>query len=234
MPESDNITPHTASDYDATVRRTIPSYETIHRETIDLVRAAKPNVTRWLDTGCGTGHLIEMALPFFPQTRFVLADPSDAMLRQSRERLLGKGETGVSFLPPIGSEGLKACVDGERYQVVTAIQCHHYLSTERRELAVRACYDILEEGGLFICFENVTYTTEIGTQIAIERWARWQKNAGRSSLEVQEHIKRFNTKYFPITVRQHLTLLDTVGFRTVELFWFSQMQAGFFAIKDKD
>jgi len=73
----------------------------------------------------------------------------------------------------------------------------------------------------------VSLNRQRGTQLALDRWAGWQRNAGRSSSEVQEHLKQFNAEYFPITVQQHLTLLETVGFRTVELFWFSQMQAGF-------
>jgi hypothetical protein len=35
-----------------------------------------------LDTGCGTGYLVELALPVFPQTRFILADPAQAMLER--------------------------------------------------------------------------------------------------------------------------------------------------------
>lgn len=233
MSNSDNKTPHNASEYDSNVKRTIPFYETIHREVIDVARTIKPDVARWLDTGCGTGHLIEIALPLFPKTQFVLADPSEAMIRQSRTRLAGKNKTRISILAPTASEGLMARVGDERFQVVTAIQCHHYLSAQRRELAVKACYDVLENEGLFICFENITCATQRGTQIALERWACWQRDAGRSSSEVQKHLKRFNAEYFPITVKQHLTLLETVGFRIVELFWFSQMQAGFYAIKMK-
>ena len=75
MIQADNNTPYASSVYDQNVRQTIPFYETIHLETIDLVKTVKPDVSCWLDTGCGTGYLVEMALPLFPGTRFVLADP---------------------------------------------------------------------------------------------------------------------------------------------------------------
>ncbi|MBN1997253.1 hypothetical protein JW935_06865 [candidate division KSB1 bacterium] len=50
---------------------------------------------------------------------------------------------------------------------------------------------------------------------------------------VENHIKRFDQSYFSITVRQHLNLklLLKTGFSIAELFWFSHMQAGFYAIK---
>ena len=80
MNSLDNTTPHTSFDYDGHVRQTIPFYETMHREAVDLVHRAKPGASCWLDTGCGTGYLVELALPLFPQTQFLLADPSAAML----------------------------------------------------------------------------------------------------------------------------------------------------------
>lgn len=231
MAEPDNKTPHKASDYDRKVRQTIPFYETIHQETIDLARTVKPDASCWLDTGCGTGHLIDLALPLLPDTEFILADPSEAMLQQARERLQGKGGTRVKFLQPVGSEGLALQMAGTKCQVVTAIQCHHYLLPPQREQAVRACFDALEDEGLFVTFENTKPSTDQGIHIGLERWGRWQQNAGRSSSAVADHLRRFDTEYFPITVDAHLELLKAVGFQIVELFWFSQMQAGFYGIR---
>lgn len=42
---------------------------------------------------------------------------------------------------------------------------------------------------------------------------------------------KYDDKYFPIKISEHLKLLDSVGFRIVEIFWLSYMQAGFFCIK---
>ena len=47
----------------------------------------------------------------------------------------------------------------------------------------------------------------------------------------EEHAKRFNNEYFPISVEEHLNLLKETGFKNVNLFWLSHMQAGFYAIK---
>ena len=228
MTKPDNTTPHDSSEYDGKVRQTIPFYETMHLETIDMVRAVKPDAACWLDTGCGTGYLIELALPLFPNTQFILADPSQAMLDQAGERLSRVGETRVKALLPVGSEaqvGEKAC------QAVTAIQSHHYLLPRQREQAIKACFGILEDDGLFITFENIRPSTQRGIDIGLDRWGRFQREGGRSAPVVAAHRERFGTAYFPITVNDHLALLRAVGFQTVELFWFSHMQAGFYAIK---
>jgi tRNA (cmo5U34)-methyltransferase len=225
MTISDNTTPHRSSNYDRDVRQTIPFYETMNRQVIDLVKSARPDVVCWLDTGCGTGYLAEIALPVFPRTRFILADPSEAMLQQARERLQS---TRLEFLPPVKSQDLDVDV---AVQVITAIQSHHYLQASERQRAVQSCYRILEPGGLFITFENVAPYTDQGLEICLKRWKRFQIAQGRAPSTVENHLKRFNTAYFPIPVGAHLALLKTAGFQVVELLWFAQMQAGFYAIK---
>jgi len=44
-------------------------------------------------------------------------------------------------------------------------------------------------------------------------------------------MQRFDVEYFPINIEEHLKLLRKTGFRIVELFWYSYMQAGFYGIK---
>lgn len=231
MSQADNATPHRSVAYDQAVRQTIPFYGVMQEQVVDLVRTVKPDPACWLDTGCGTGALVEQALPLFPRTHFVLADPSDAMLQQARERLAHVLPERVTLLPPTTSEGLLAYRDEVCPQVITAIMCHHYLQPEQRAEAVRVCYEMLESEGVFVTFENIDLRTPDGTRIELERWKRYQLEQGRSAATVDGHLRRFKTQYFPIAVGDHVELLEATGFRTVELFWFSQMQAGLYALK---
>ena len=231
MSRSDNATPHGAANYDELVRVTIPYYEAIQREAIELVLSVKPDPACWLDTGCGTGYLVEQALPLFPDTQFILADPSEAMLHEARKRLAGPAAGRVTCLPPAGTEDLHLPEPGMRIQVVTALMCHHYLDAAGRERAVRFCSDALEEGGLFIAFENIDFGSEEANRLALDRWNRHQAAHGAAGSDVTEHRARFRTRYFPVRVEDHLRLLRDAGFRTAELFWLSVMQAGFFGIK---
>jgi tRNA (cmo5U34)-methyltransferase len=227
----DNSTAHPAAVYDQGVRHTIPFYEALQQQTLDLVRAVKPEPACWLDTGCGTGYLVELALPLFPQTHFVLADPSASMLEQARQRFAGRPEPRVDYLPPQPSEKLSAWPGERKPQVITAVMCHHYLRLPERQRAVQACYALLETGGLFVAFETIEPATGEGTAIGLKRWRSFQLEAGRSPSVVEAHLQRFNTELFPLTVAAHLALLKSVGFRTVEHFWLSQLQAGFYALK---
>lgn len=226
MPANDNATGHPAADYDAKVGKTIPYYDAFHRATIGLVSAYDPAPGVWLDTGDGTGALVEQAHDVFPTTRFVLADPSAAMLAQARRRLTGKQR--VTILDPVDSQHLEMA---EPVDVVTAIQAHHYLHPAERRAATRNCRALLRQGGLFVTFENSRPATPEGIEIATRVWAEFQLGQGRDPDTVRKHLARFDVDYFPLTVDEHLRMLTECGFRQVELLWYSVMQAGFYCVK---
>jgi tRNA (cmo5U34)-methyltransferase len=227
---SDNSTPHSAFDYDREISRTVPFYSLLHSETIDLVRTLVPDVSVWLDTGCGTGYLAEQAVRVLPNTRFLLADPAQAMLDQARMRLTHVPSSRICFLGAFPSEELAGVVS-ETPQVITAIQSHHYGGDVVRRRATATCFQLLDKGGLYVTFENFRPDTQQGIKLGLDRWCRFQIEAGRSEKSVEEHRSRFEKNYFPITLSQHLELLRTTGFSAVEMFWLSHMQAGFYAIK---
>src|SRR5512145_2843151 len=139
---SDNTTAHKAADYDRNVHQVIPFYSLIHSETIDLIRTAKPQAPGWLDTGGGTGTLIEAALPLFPAAQFFLADPSEGMLAEARQRFAAQPESRVCVLPAMVSLELPGYRPALCPAVITAIMSHHYLQPFERREAVQACYDL--------------------------------------------------------------------------------------------
>lgn len=217
-------------NYDSEIRSILPHYDSFHEETIKLVCSAFPEPGAWLDTGCGTGTLVEKALKQFPRTCFFLADPSVEMLEVAKRKL--SGSERVTFLKPACTQDIPSeCIGIESFDVVTAIQSHHYLSKEERARATRACCDLLKEGGIFVTFENVRPLTQTGTEIGKRRWRRHQLDSGREPQTVETHLERFGRVFFPLTVEEHLSILREAGFDVVELLWYSCMQAGFYCVK---
>lgn len=227
MQKSDNLTSHLSNEYDSNIGNTIPYYNRFHEETINLVKSMniKPNI--WVDTGCGTGTLVEKALQKFPDTSFILVDPSIDMLTEAKQKL-SRHSDRMGFLEPMPSQNISL---SQNIDIITAIQSHHYLSEDARYKAIKACYDNLNENGIYVTFENIRPLTEKGTEIGKEYWKRFQVSKGKSVEEAENHIKRFGVEYFPITIEEHLNLLRDSGFRMVEMFWYSYMQAGFYCIK---
>lgn len=228
---NDNASAHPAHRYDAEVRRVIPFYDAIQAETLDLVRSVVGVPKMWVDTGSGTGALVERALEVFPGTQFVLADPSEAMLTQASARFADQTSARVTILPPTPSEGLALVRPRLQAQVVTAMLCHHYHDPVGRLAAVRGCFEVLEPGGILIVFENIDCDSVSGRERGLRRWREFQLRQGRPLADVEIHIARFGTELKPIRIAEHLALFRSAGFATVELFWRAQMQAGFYAVK---
>lgn len=230
MTESDNSTPFSAADYDSQMQCAMPYYSSFHEEAIHLIKAVRLKPKNWLDTGCGTGAFVEKALHAFPDTCFVLADPSKEMLSVAKKRLSTHRDM-VEFLEPTSTQDLTKFTKTEKFDVVTAILSHHYMTCAERVQATKVCFDALAQNGVYVTFEVVMPLTSNGIIIGKENWRNFELAKGRDAQDVDEHINRFNVNYFPIKVEDHLSLLRRIGFSTVELLWYSYLQAGFYCIK---
>ena len=222
---TDNKSAFAVNQYDENVRKVIPFYDEIYEQIFSVINAHcgdKPLAV--LDSGCGTGNFGVMALERQNLSELVLCDPSEKMLANARKKLNNQ----ACKYHCIGSEKL----DFEnRFDVVTAIQSHHYFDRATRVAAVRNCFKALKSGGIFICFENTAPFSETGKELMLKRLETYEIQAGRTPEEVKSHSARYDREFFPITIKEHLELLEKTGFSAAELFWHSYMQSGFYAIK---
>lgn len=213
-----------AEEYDAKIRQTLPFYEEFYEQVIDTLNVLGRKKISWLDIGCGTGKMYEAVRDKIAIREFIFTDISEKMLAVAKGRFQ-TGENRFRLMSVLELE------DMEKYDVVTAIQVHHYLSEKDRRLAVEKCCRALKGGGVFFTFENIAPDSEIGKQLALDRWKSYQIRNGKDREEAEGHIKRYGVDYFPLTVKAHLELMRECGFQAAELIWMSYMQAGFMGIK---
>jgi len=223
---NDNTSPIASQNYDVEVLATIPFYPMFRQSIIDLLASWDAPVGAWLDTGCGTGALAADACKVFPHTKFTLADPSAKMLAIARKKLADNPQ--VAF---VESDSQSLDYADNAFDIITAIQSHHYLGEDERRRAVRNCFRMLKPSGMFITFENIKPLSEAGIRLGLKRWAKYQRHRGKTAAAVEGNIARFGKEYFPISILDHLELLRSIGFLHVEVLWASYMQAGFYAIK---
>ncbi|SCW32962.1 tRNA (cmo5U34)-methyltransferase [Ruminococcaceae bacterium YRB3002] len=224
MSANDNSSAYDSGTYDARITSVLPYYSEYHKQVIDLVNTMGNSSPMWLDTGCGTGTLAMRALEAFPGARLTLCDPSEQMLDVAKNKLAGRNVR--YFNVPSGELEF----DNE-FDIVTAIQCHHYLDIGSREQAVHRCRQALKDGGIFVAFENIRMETDEADEIAADRWAGFLAAHGHSPESIKMHLERRGTEVLPITVEQHLELLKKCSFKAVNVLWASYLQAGFWAIK---
>ena len=222
-PTMDNSTPHQAGDYEREISRTVPFHAEIQSQALDFVATLQPSPRRWLDTGCGPGTLAKRIAASFPGAQLVLADPSDAMLSLARGH--NPSLPATSFVCAASAD----LPDLERFDVITAILCHHYGSVDDRRRSLRRCRDLLAPGGVLVTFENVRAETGAGHELQRQRWAAWQCAQGREANAVTQHLAREGVAMHPIAVSAHLSLLRELDFAWVEVVWRAYAQAGFVA-----
>lgn len=214
------------TDYDLEVTRIIPHYKTIQNEVIDIISTVNSTPKRWLNTGCGTSGIIKDNIDKFCKTDFILADPSVQMLKMSKNKF--SKNNNIAFINS-NTQGL--ALDSESADVITALFCHHYLNKDERIAATENCFRMLKSNGIYIFTENIDTFSPIGHNIAFNRWKRYQLNNKRTADDVSNHLNRYNTEYFPLTLPEHFNLLKNVGFSVIEVFWYSYSQVGIYCIK---
>lgn len=221
---NDNKSAYNSSIYDDLIVKVLPYYREYHGQIIELIKSMDFKNPDWLDTGCGTGTLAYRALEDMQDVRFTLCDPSPNMLDQAKQKLSGRD---VRF---VNAASGQLAFDSE-FDVVTAVQCHHYLQPEERRHAVGQCYRALRENGVFITFENIKMSTDESDAIMLSKWTRFLKEHDNSEQEIQVQLDRRGVETHPITIEEHIKLLRECGFRSVNLLWTAYLQAGFWALK---
>lgn len=222
--QNDNTTPMSAGAYDKEINNTIPYYSEFYNQTFDVIEQCDYKELHWLDLGCGTGSLEKLAIKRFSNPQFVLVDPSEKMLEKAKEKLK---DQNIQYIC-----GNSVSIDFDSaFDVVTAIQSHHYMHEDERKKATENVYKSLKKGGIFISFENVVpEDTEI-KEMELLRWGRYQQRHGKTEAETKAHNARCGVNYFPLTVPEHIRLLKQTGFQHVHVFWYSYMQMGIYGVK---
>lgn len=221
---NDNTSAFNALEYDEKIKKTLPYYEDIYKQIIEIVKIQFDKTLTWLDIGCGTGKMAEIALKMIDIEKFVFCDNSVNMIEIAKQRF---GNENAEF---ITSSVLELHSDIP-FEVITAIQVFHYFEKEERIRAIKKCYEMLHPNGIFITFENFAPYSKVGEKIFLERWKLYQLSQGKDIAECSEHIGRYGKEYFPISISEHLGILKQCGFEDAEIIWVSNMQAGLLGIK---
>lgn len=211
-------------EYDKSIVATLPYYEEYFKQIADIVATVFHTPIAWLDVGCGTGKMASVAVENLQVKNMVCCDDSPKMLKIAKERIYS---SNVEFLE-IKIQNLQYNLN---FDVITAILLNHYLEYKDRMVSIKNCYNALKKNGLFFTVENFAPNNDMMKNLYLERWKNYQYHHGKSKKESQNHILRYNTEYFPITIMEQIHVLQECRFENVEIFWCSYMQVGILGIK---
>ena len=168
--------------------------------------------------------MADMAIRNLQVKNMICCDNSLQMLKMAKEHVRS---SKVDF----SETSIQNLKYESNFDVITAILIIHYLEYEDRIASIRNCYNALKKNGLFFTIENFAPNNDGFKRLYLERWKHYQCENGKSEEECQNHIVRYNTQYFPVTIMEQMHVLQKCGFKNVEIFWCSYMQVGILGIK---
>jgi tRNA (cmo5U34)-methyltransferase len=123
-------------------------------------------VSRFLDLGCGDGILGAALLGSYPESRGVLADFSEPMLAQARERLqefaLQLEFLNLDYADPAWVEAVQHA--GPFDAIVSGYSIHHQ-PDERKKAIYAGIFDLLQPGGWFVNIEHIAPASTVAKSL---------------------------------------------------------------------
>lgn len=86
---------------------------------------------------------------------------------RAKKRL--KNYKNIEYLDSVKTENINI-VKQKEYDVITAIQTHHYLNGEDRVKATGNCYKLSKDNGIYITFENIRPENNGILGLQLDRW----------------------------------------------------------------
>jgi SAM-dependent methyltransferase len=200
-----------ASDYDAEIRRYIPTYEEMIGTVVGIVGTIEAPYV--LDLGAGTGALGAAILDRIPRARVQFLDIDPVMLEVAGARVAGHGDRAElrrgSF-----DDALPACD-----AVVASLALHHVPELPRkRALYARVC-EALRPGGVLLVADITVHEAGPAHDYIYDRWAAMMAQHGIARSEADALFAKWagEDRYYPLAVE--LEQLRAAGFAQPECFW---------------
>ena len=124
-----------------------------HRHYVaDLVRHLKPDLSRFVDLGCGTGFFAEAVLGAAPQARGLLVDGSDPMLDMAKRRLASDAHRLTYLHAQVGE--IRYDPPWDRVDLIISALTLHLVDREVRAQALHQAFAALAASGILILIDH--------------------------------------------------------------------------------
>lgn len=202
----------TSKHYDNLVKKTIPKYDEMIEALVNSI-PEKENL-RILDLGCGTGNISLQVLERFPDAKITCLDISDKMIEVAKEKLAGY--ENIEFV--LGDFTIVDIID-DYDAIISSLALHHIRDENDKRQMYQCIYDSLKQDGVFynadVMEANSKYNSKLNEKIADKYMAENQLTVE----DMKDHKKKREHNDHPITITDHLRLLEDVGFKEIDVIW---------------
>ena len=200
-----------SEDYDKQRRQLLPCFDDYYNLPLTVLDF-KGEAPKILDIGSGTGLFSSIVLQKYPNAKFTLIDLSDKMLSLAKERF--KGNMNMRFI----ADDYTKHNFTEKFDIIISALSVHHLSAIDKENLYRKCYDILNDGGIFINADQVlSPSSEIESTFS-KLWRESVEQSGLSQEEIQKAYERVSFDN-PSTLAEQLLWLNQAGFKNADCLY---------------
>ncbi len=221
----------TARVFDNMLERSVPFYAEMQRMVGELAGSfATDHSTIW-DLGCSTCNTflaMEHRLRDKAGIQFVGLDNSEEMLIKARKKIL---QAGSSCSYDLRYADLNETLDISNASVVLSLLTLQFVRPLHRERVLKDVFRGLNDGGCFILIEKVIGEDSLFSRLFIEYYYEFKRRNGYSDLEIAQKREALENVLVPYRLNENLALLESVGFRTSEVFFKWYNFCGIVAVK---
>lgn len=194
----------------------LPDSEHVHELLLSLMESTFDQGRRVLDLGSGTGRLTTMVLDRFPTCSVVSADYSQTMREAATTELSRYGDRVSQIDFDMFSSDLPQGI-GKFDAVVSGFAIHHGRDLMQYRSLYRRIHNLLEQDGMFVNLDHVAGEDRAQTIANATEWRDFLDEDGE--IESDKFIYGSYVEDTPISLRNHVQLLNEVGFEQIEIPW---------------
>jgi len=215
-------------DYLEGVRGGIPLAETQIELILRIIKTRIPDVSSFLDLGCGDGILGRNLWQEWPKAYGIFMDFSEPMLDVAKEKCNPrKGQCSLIFQDYSNPNWIQSIKDKTPLDVVISGYSIHHHDDTQKQMIYQKIYEILKPGGIFLNLEHVASPNKIVEgffdDIFVDSLFSYQKKSGKSITRKEVADKYYNRED---KVLNKLTMVDIqtkwltdIGFVNVDCFF---------------
>ena len=215
--------------FDDMLERSIPFYHECQTMVVALAVEFCRKNTCLYDLGCSTGTLLKQLAQTLPENiRLVGLDNSRPMLDQARRKLKGQ-----MHRCELVEQDLLAITNLENASVIIMNYTLQFAPPKKRAALLRKIFKSLRPGGAFILVEKVLGETKGLNEVFVRQYHDLKRERGYSRLEISRKREALEDVLVPLKPSKNVKLLNTAGFKNVDVFfkWFNF--AGVLAVKPR-
>ena len=198
------------AEYDATIRRWIPGYETMLRVAADAVASVKP--AHVVDLGSGTGALSAEIASRADVGLVELLDVDPEMMAIAQQRLGDQGER-VRFTLRSFDEPFATCD-----AFAASLSLHHIPTLARKAALFGRAFEALRPGGVLV---NGDATMPADEAARAPLWARWVEHQVANGIPEERawaHFEEWGQEDTYLPLEDELAALTEVGFEAEQVW----------------